>query len=96
MIITDLQPLQNEIKNINTAVTTLASKTTTEFQNIHTQLNTNQEQFQRRMDLLATRLQEQQEHQVRFEHHMQELFLRFSHLLPALNQPSSMDEEGMN
>ena len=96
MIHMDIQPLQNEIKTMNTAVTTLASKTTTEFQNIHQQLNSNQEQFQQRMDLLATCLQEQQEHQARFEHHMQELFLRFSHLLPALNQPSSMDEEGMN
>ncbi len=96
MISTDLQPLQNEIKTMNTTVMALASKTTTEFQNIHTQLNSNQEQFQQRMDLLATRLQEQQEHQARFEHHMQEMFLRFSQLLPVLNQPSSMDEEGMN
>ena len=96
MIINDLQPLQNEIKTMTTTVTTLASNTATEFQNIHTQLNNNQEQFQQRMDLLATRLQEQQEHQARFEHHMQEMFLRFSQLLPVLNQPSSMDEEGMN
>jgi len=77
-------------------VTTLASKTTTKFQNIHQQLNSNQEQFQKRMDLLATRLQEQQEHQAHFEHQMREMFLRFSQLIPALNPPSSMDEEGMN
>jgi len=96
MIINDLQPLQNEIKTMNTTVTTLASKTTIEFQNIHTQLNSNQEQFQQQMDLLATRLLEQQEHQVRFKHQMQDMFLCFSHLIPALNQPSSMDEEGMN
>jgi len=96
MIINDLQPLQNEIKTMNTTVMTLASKTTIEFQNIHTQLNSNQEQSQQWMDLLATRLLEQQEHQVRFKHQMQDMFLCFSHLIPALNQPSSMDEEGMN
>jgi len=78
MIITDLQPLQNKIKTMDNTVMTLASKTTAEFQNIHQQLNVNQDQFQKQMDLLATHLQEQQEHQAHFENQMWAMFLRFS------------------
>jgi len=96
LIQTNLQLLQNELKTMTQTVTTLANKTTTEFQNIHQQLTANQDHFQQQMDLLATCLKEQQEHQAHFENQMQAMFLRFSQLLPALNSPSSMDEEGMN